>query len=136
MGLFSRKSTAQPQKNGKTCGKLLTFAGRAGLVPLAPPSAVRPRWRGMLTPTARARATAPLPLAVVGSVGRRLRLFAVLKLSAPRPVLRPARPAKAGFSPAGGCASVGGPPLDTNRSSCNIFADKWRYSVIFAAGLG
>lgn len=130
-----RYSTAAKKRQNLWKTFWLLRGGR-GLSPSPQCQKLRPRKRRMLTTTARPCAPFPLAFAPVGSVGRRLRLFAVLKLSAPRPVLRPARPAKAGFSSHWRVRNRSGRPLDTLRNICNFFPRKWRYSVILAAWRG
>lgn len=79
-----------------------------------------------------------LPLAAVGSVGRRLRALAVLRPLRPSPCPAPRPPRKSGISPplagaplALSCAPCA--PLDTIETSATFCSAKCRYSVILRA---
>ena len=107
LGLYCRKKYGTAAKKRHYLWKTFGFCGAGGACPprrsvksfaLAggecspPPPAPPPLLRSLLPLLAR--------------VGRRLRLFAVLKLSATRPDCAPPAPQKRDFPPAGGCASV------------------------------
>ena len=147
LGLYCRKKygTAAKKRHNmwitinsgaaNSCGKLLTFAGRAGLVPLAAAAAARPRWRGMLTTTARARAPAPLAACrrwlgrAAAARSRRSSPAAPLALSCAPPA-----PQKRDFPPRWRVRPSPRPaPLDTIETSATFCSAKCRYSVILRA---